>query len=34
MAFIEKFIVNRFTEIIFTFAVMWIGLVAFGFIMS
>jgi hypothetical protein len=34
MAFVEKFIINRFTEIIFAFSLMWIGLVVYGFIMS
>lgn len=34
MAFLEKFVINRFTEIIFTFALMWLGLVAYGLIMS
>ncbi len=34
MEFLEKFIVNHFTEIIIIFAIMWIGLVAYGLILS
>ncbi len=34
MEFLEKLVINRFTEIIFTFALMWIGLVVYGLIMS
>jgi len=31
---LEEIIIENFTAIIFTFAVSWIGLVAFGLIMS
>jgi len=34
MEFLEKFVINRFTEIIFAFALMWIALVVYGLIMS
>jgi len=34
MQLLENFIITRFTEIIFTFALSWIGLVAYGLIMA
>lgn len=34
MKSLEKFIINRFTEIIFAFAASWLVLVAYGLVMS
>jgi len=34
MESIENFIINNFTLIIFSFALSWIGLVAFGLLMQ
>lgn len=34
MKSLENFIINRFTEIIFAFALSWLALVAYGIMMS
>jgi len=34
MESLEKLIINNFTLIIFTFALSWIGLVAYGLLMQ
>jgi hypothetical protein len=34
MEALEKFVINRFTEIIFGMAIFWIVLVAYGMMMS
>ncbi len=34
MQLLENFIITRFTEIIFSFSLAWIGLVAYGLIMT